>query len=117
MSFPQITEIVRYLYSGWPALGYRSLILSVQNVREGSSEKSIPRLCFLVCGVLCPRLRENLRGCAVANVWAASSYWAGRTGGRAQTDAGRRKLGQYLFLRYGGKIIFFAQFVPVLRTL
>src|SRR5215472_14585449 len=30
---------------------------------------------------------------------------------------GRIKLGQYLFLRYGGKIIFFAQFVPVLRTL
>jgi membrane protein DedA with SNARE-associated domain len=30
---------------------------------------------------------------------------------------GRIKLGQYLFIRYGGKIIFFAQFVPVLRTL
>jgi membrane protein DedA with SNARE-associated domain len=30
---------------------------------------------------------------------------------------GRIKLGQYLFLRYGGKIIFIAQFVPVLRTL
>jgi membrane protein DedA with SNARE-associated domain len=30
---------------------------------------------------------------------------------------GRIKLGQYLFLRYGGKIIFLAQFVPVLRTL
>jgi membrane protein DedA with SNARE-associated domain len=31
--------------------------------------------------------------------------------------SGRIKLGQYLFLRYGGKIVFFAQFVPVLRTL
>jgi membrane protein DedA with SNARE-associated domain len=31
--------------------------------------------------------------------------------------AGRIKLGQYLFLRYGGKIVFFAQFMPVLRTL
>jgi membrane protein DedA with SNARE-associated domain len=30
---------------------------------------------------------------------------------------GRIKLGQYLFMRYGGKIVFFAQFVPVLRTL
>jgi membrane protein DedA with SNARE-associated domain len=30
---------------------------------------------------------------------------------------GRIKLGQYLFIRYGAKIIFFAQFVPVLRTL
>jgi membrane protein DedA with SNARE-associated domain len=30
---------------------------------------------------------------------------------------GRIKLGQYLFIRYGRKIVFFAQFVPVLRTL
>jgi membrane protein DedA with SNARE-associated domain len=28
----------------------------------------------------------------------------------------RIKLGQYLFLRHGGKIVFFASFVPVLRT-
>jgi membrane protein DedA with SNARE-associated domain len=28
----------------------------------------------------------------------------------------RIKLGQYLFLRHGGKIVFIAQFVPVLRT-
>ena len=29
---------------------------------------------------------------------------------------GRIKLAQYLFLRHGGKIIFMAQFVPVLRS-
>jgi len=29
---------------------------------------------------------------------------------------GRIKLGQYLFLRHGSKIVFVAQFVPVLRT-
>jgi membrane protein DedA with SNARE-associated domain len=28
----------------------------------------------------------------------------------------RIKLGQYLFLRHGGKIVFIAQFIPVLRT-
>jgi membrane protein DedA with SNARE-associated domain len=28
----------------------------------------------------------------------------------------RIKLGQYLFLRHGGKIVFLAQFIPVLRT-
>jgi membrane protein DedA with SNARE-associated domain len=28
----------------------------------------------------------------------------------------RIKLGQYLFLRHGGKIVFVAQFIPVLRT-
>lgn len=31
-------------------------------------------------------------------------------------STGRIKLGQYLFLRHGGKIVFVAQFVPVLRT-
>ena len=30
---------------------------------------------------------------------------------------GRIKLGQYLFMRHGGKIIFLAQFVPVVRSI
>jgi membrane protein DedA with SNARE-associated domain len=33
-----------------------------------------------------------------------------------QMTTSRIKLGQYLFLRHGGKIMFAAQFVPVLRT-
>ena len=33
-----------------------------------------------------------------------------------QMTTGRIKLGQYLFMRHGGKIVFAAQFVPVLRT-
>ena len=32
-------------------------------------------------------------------------------------NASRIKLGQYLFLRHGGKIIVVAQFLPVLRTI
>jgi membrane protein DedA with SNARE-associated domain len=40
-----------------------------------------------------------------------------RCGHYVGLTTGRIKLGQYLFLRYGGKIIFLAQFVPVLRTL
>ena len=40
-----------------------------------------------------------------------------RYGHYAGLTTGRVKLGQYLFLRYGGKIIFIAQFVPVLRSL
>jgi membrane protein DedA with SNARE-associated domain len=39
-----------------------------------------------------------------------------RYGGYIRMTKGRIKLGQYLFLRHGGKIIFIAQFVPVLRT-
>jgi membrane protein DedA with SNARE-associated domain len=45
-------------------------------------------------------------------------YWLLlRYGHYVGLTTGRIKLGQYLFLRYGGKIIFTAQFVPVLRTL
>jgi membrane protein DedA with SNARE-associated domain len=45
-------------------------------------------------------------------------YWLLlRYGHYVGLTTGRIKLGQYLFLRYGGKIIFIAQFVPVLRTL
>ena len=39
-----------------------------------------------------------------------------RYGSYVGLTTGRIKLGQYLFLRHGGKIIFVAQFVPVLRT-
>ncbi|HXX49743.1 MAG TPA: DedA family protein [Xanthobacteraceae bacterium] len=45
-------------------------------------------------------------------------YWLLLRYGRyVELTEGRVKLGQYLFVRYGGKIIFIAQFVPVLRTL
>jgi membrane protein DedA with SNARE-associated domain len=44
-------------------------------------------------------------------------YWLLlRYGNYVRMTPGRIKLGQYLFLRHGGKIVFFAQFVPVLRT-
>src|SRR3984885_12230515 len=44
-------------------------------------------------------------------------YWLLlRYGNYVRMTESRIKLGQYLFLRHGGKIVFFAQFVPVLRT-
>ena len=44
-------------------------------------------------------------------------YWLLlRYGGYVRITEARIKLGQYLFLRHGGKIVFIAQFVPVLRT-
>lgn len=45
-------------------------------------------------------------------------YWLLlRYGGYVRITEARIKLGQYLFLRHGGKIIIVAQFIPVLRTL
>ncbi len=52
-------------------------------------------------------------------------FWIGRTWGdrlldrvgpRLGLDARKRTLGQYLFRRYGGAIVFFGRFVAVLRT-
>jgi membrane protein DedA with SNARE-associated domain len=44
-------------------------------------------------------------------------YWLLlRYGGYVGMTSSRIKLGQYLFLRHGGKIVFVAQFVPVVRT-
>jgi membrane protein DedA with SNARE-associated domain len=45
-------------------------------------------------------------------------YWLLlRYGGYVWITEARIKLGQYLFLRHGGKIVIIAQFIPVLRTL
>ena len=44
-------------------------------------------------------------------------YWLLlRYGNYVRMTTSRIKLGQYLFLRHGGKIVFVAQFIPVLRT-
>ena len=44
-------------------------------------------------------------------------YWLLlRYGNYVRMTEARIKLGQYLFLRHGGKIVFIAQFMPVLRT-
>src|SRR3984893_2318854 len=52
-------------------------------------------------------------------------FWIGHEGGyrlllrygpRLQMTESRIKLGQYLFLRHGGKIVFFSRFVAVLRV-
>jgi membrane protein DedA with SNARE-associated domain len=45
-------------------------------------------------------------------------YWLLlRYGSYLYITTGRIKLGEYLFLRHGGKIVFFARFIPVLRSL
>ena len=53
------------------------------------------------------------------------AYWIGRKAGvpllrrygeYIRLDERRLRLGRYLFLRYGGRIVFFGRFVSVLRT-
>jgi membrane protein DedA with SNARE-associated domain len=53
-------------------------------------------------------------------------YWVGREAGMPllkrygpyfRVDASRLRLGQYVFMRHGGKIVFFGRFIAVLRAL
>jgi membrane protein DedA with SNARE-associated domain len=45
-------------------------------------------------------------------------YWLLlRYGSYLRLDESRIKIGQYLFLRYGSKVVFFARFVPLLRSI
>jgi membrane protein DedA with SNARE-associated domain len=63
---------------------------------------------------------------AGAAIGDSIGYWIGRTigfrllaryGAHFGLTEERLKLGQYLFLRYGGAIVFFGRFVALLRTL
>src|SRR6266436_2822832 len=43
-------------------------------------------------------------------------FWVGREGRYRLLDERKLKLGQYLFLKHGGKVVFFGRFVAVLRA-
>ena len=54
-----------------------------------------------------------------AGFWIGHRYgyqWARKYGGKIRLHEGRMKLGRYLFLRHGGKVVFFGRFFSILRT-
>lgn len=62
---------------------------------------------------------------AGAIVGDSFGYWIGREGGyrlfqrfghHMRLDERKLRLGQYLFMKHGGKVVFFGRFVSVLRT-
>jgi membrane protein DedA with SNARE-associated domain len=62
---------------------------------------------------------------AAAIVGDNAGYWVGREfgfpliyryGPALRLDEGRLKVAQYLFMRYGGRIVFFGRFVAILRA-
>lgn len=67
-----------------------------------------------------------LAGMAGAIVGDNFGYWIGRRAGlrllarygkRVGIDEARIRLGRYIFLRHGGKVVFFGRFVAVLRVM
>jgi membrane protein DedA with SNARE-associated domain len=65
----------------------------------------------------------GIGGAIVGNIAAFAigrryGYWLLlRYGSYLRLDESRIKIGQYLFLRYGSRVVFFARFVPVLRSI
>ena len=83
---------------------------------------------LVTAAVLAGRSHEGsiveIIGCAAAGAIIGDNigFWVGREfglgllirhGGRIGLDEGKLKLGQYLFLRFGGPIVFFGRFVAV----
>jgi membrane protein DedA with SNARE-associated domain len=67
-----------------------------------------------------------LAAAIAASVGGALGYWIGRAagyplalryGGYIGLTESRLKLGQYMFLKHGGKIVFFSRFIAILRAL
>jgi membrane protein DedA with SNARE-associated domain len=96
---------------GLPLPGEATLIAAC--VYAGSTQRLaiVPLLLVAIVGAV---LGDNI------------GYWIGREagfkvlaryGGRVGLTGARLRLGQFLFLRHGGKIVFFGRFVAVLRIL
>lgn len=67
-----------------------------------------------------------LAAAAAASIGGALGYWIGRAAGYPLAlrygpyiglTESRLKLGQYMFLKHGGKIVFFSRFIAILRAL
>ena len=95
--------------AGIPMPGETALVTAAVFAGQGSLNIALVILCAAAAAIL----GDNL------------GYWAGREfgfpliyryGGHFRIDEGRLKVAQYLFLRHGGKIVFFGRFVAILRA-
>jgi len=111
------------------AYGYGLVVVVVALESAGVP---LPGETVLVSAAVYAGTTHNMKIAGVIGAAAAGAivgdnigFWIGREAGppilerfgdMAGLDARRRKLGQYLFLRYGGAIVFFGRFVAFLRA-
>ena len=72
-----------------------------------------------IWSIVCVAVAAGIAGNIVA-FWIGRKFGYGmliRYGSYLRLRESRLRIGQYLFLHYGGKVIFFARFLPLLRSI
>jgi membrane protein DedA with SNARE-associated domain len=121
-------ELVEHLHHAVATYGYFAVFIIV-----GLESAGIPmpgETVLVTASILAGQGTLRIYGVIAAAAAGAiigdnCGYWAGREfgfplvyryGRYLRLDERRLKLGQYLFLRHGGKIVFFGRFVAILRA-
>jgi membrane protein DedA with SNARE-associated domain len=121
-------EFVQHLHAYLATYGYFAIFVVV-----GMESLGVPipgETALVAAAILAGEGKLNIYGviaaaAAGALVGGACGYWVGREfgfplayryGRYVRLNEKRLKLGQYLFLRHGGKIVFFGRFVAILRA-
>src|SRR5579871_4600762 len=121
-------EVAHHLHEYLGAYGYLALFVIV-----GLESAGIPlpgETVLVAAAILAGQGKLNIYGVIASAAGGAilgdnCGYWVGREfgfplvyryGKYVQLDERRLKLGQYLFLRHGGKVVFFGRFVALLRA-
>src|SRR5271166_124530 len=121
-------DLVHHLHGYIATYGYLAILVIV-----GMESAGIPmpgETVLVASAILAGQGQLHLLGVIAAAAAGAiigdnGGYWVGREfgfpiayryGRYVHLDERRLKLGQYLFLRHGGKIVFFGRFVAVLRA-
>jgi membrane protein DedA with SNARE-associated domain len=121
-------HILQHLHQFVADYGYLAVVLLV-----GLESAGVPlpgETALVTAAVFAGHGTLNIGGVIACAAMAAivgdnAGYWVGREfgfpliykyGSRIGVDEGRLKVAQYLFLRHGGKIVFFGRFVAILRA-
>jgi membrane protein DedA with SNARE-associated domain len=121
-------ELVSHLQHALATYGYFAVLAVV-----GMESLGVPipgETALVAAAILAGEGKLNIYGvitaaAAGAAIGGACGYWIGREfgfpivyryGRYVSLNEKRLKLGQYLFLKHGGKIVFFGRFVALLRT-
>ena len=121
-------HIVQHLHEFIAAYGYFAVMILV-----GLESAGVPlpgETALVTAAVFAGQGTLHIGGVIACAALAAiigdnAGYWVGRAfgfpliykyGSAIHVDEGRLKVAQYLFMRHGGKIVFFGRFIAILRA-